>query len=978
LALTPANTNTLTANTPLGVVGTSGVDDMTYNGGAMSGLAGNDVITAQVTTVQAQLAAGGIINGGAGVDTLKLQPATTLDLIAITGNQTVKNIQEVEVFQMQGKSTLTMSANDVLSLGATELSGYSFASAGTSSTGKVQLVVQGTATDKLNLSNLASDGLGSNTGTLAGEWQDKGTATIGGVTYQVYDHSTSKAQVLVGGGTQTVMTSNAVAITSMTLDTGTAGDFITSNGTAGRTVTGTIATALTGTDKVEVYANGVLIGNATVSGTNWTITDTNSYANNWTYTAKLVASSGNSSATTNVVYDASEAAPVITGVTDSKGSPVASGTSSSGNLLSNNWNADFRVDNFLVNTYNGDSNSTAGPSTVNSAGGLYMTSGVDGDLYDGANPTGPGSLIEMAAPALVTVTKGQAYSMAFDVRAGGVNPGGYGNVARQIKWVLLDSTGKYVDDLTKWYSTAGVERQGTGPGESVRFEDTDPTQIYKGTGQGWADASTYVVNYVSTLETGQYRVAMATEGGGPIILLDRLYFGIAKNPVNSVSGTGSVGSLIQLYDNGGTTVLGSTTVGADGTWTVTGLNLAAGPHNFTAKSTDAAGTVSTSSVAYNATVTPVTLDLNGDGQIGYSQIKMDLNRDGILDTTAWVAAQDGLLVHDIYGDGSVRENSQFAFARHGGETDLQGLAAQFDSNNDGVLDAKDSQFGEFAVWQDTDQDGVADAGEVKTLADLGITALQLNSDGVQRTPETGVTEAGRSTAQLANGSTLVVADAAFNYTLSTAEVSVIPASEPGSTSSVIPAEGAVIPAPEPGSTNAVIPAPEPGSMSPDATAMDPGSSSGVTNAVIPAPEPGSTSAVIPAPEPGSTNAVIPAPEPGSMTPMTLQVNSSGTTIDLASFVAQNANADITQVDLSGTGDNTLRLSLTDVLQQANANGQALQIDGNAGDAVELFTQGTAPVQTSTSINGHDYAAYDLDRNGSMDLLVDQAVRVSLS
>jgi hypothetical protein len=288
-----------------------------------------------------------------------------------------------------------------------------------------------------------------------------------------------------------------------------------------------------------------------------------------------------------------------------------------------------------------------------------------------------------------------------------------------------------------------------------------------------------------------------------------------------------------------------------------------------------------------------------------------------------VAAQDGLLVHDIYGDGSVRDNSQFAFARHGGESDLQGLAAQFDSNRDGVLDAKDTQFGEFAVWQDTDQDGVADAGEVKTLADLGITALQLNSDGVQRTPETGVTEAGRTTAQLANGSTLVVADAAFNYTLSTAEVS-------------------------------VIPAPEPGSMSPDATAMDPGSSSGVTNAVIP------------------------APEPGSISPMTLKVNSSGTTIDLASFVAQNANADITQVDLSGTGDNTLRLSLTDVLQQANANGQALQVDGNAGDAVELFTQGTTPVQTSTSINGHDYAAYDLDRNGSMDLLVDQAVRVSLS
>jgi hypothetical protein len=274
---------------------------------------------------------------------------------------------------------------------------------------------------------------------------------------------------------------------------------------------------------------------------------------------------------------------------------------------------------------------------------------------------------------------------------------------------------------------------------------------------------------VSTLETGQYRVAMATEGGGPIILLDRLYFGIAKNPVNSVSGTGSVGSLIQLYDNGGTTVLGTATVGADGTWTVTGLNLAAGTHNFTAKSTDAAGTVSTSSVAYNATVTPVVLDLNGDGQLGYSQIKMDLNRDGILDTTAWVAAQDGLLMHDIYGDGSVRDNSQFAFARHGGETDLQGLAAQYDSNHDGVFNSLDTQFAEFAVWQDADQNGVAGTGEVKHLADLGIASINLNSNGIQATPAQGVSEAGRTTAELADGSTMVVADAAFSYQIGTAD-----------------------------------------------------------------------------------------------------------------------------------------------------------------------------------------------------------------
>ena len=79
----------------------------------------------------AHLAAGGMIIGGSGVDTLKVAAGTTLDLVALTNNQTVKNIQEVEVFQMQGKSTLTMSANDVLSLGganASTMSAYSFAS----------------------------------------------------------------------------------------------------------------------------------------------------------------------------------------------------------------------------------------------------------------------------------------------------------------------------------------------------------------------------------------------------------------------------------------------------------------------------------------------------------------------------------------------------------------------------------------------------------------------------------------------------------------------------------------------------------------------------------------------------------------------------------------------------------------------------------------------------------------------------------
>jgi hypothetical protein len=160
-------------------------------------------------------------------------------------------------------------------------------------------------------------------------------------------------------------------------------------------------------------------------------------------------------------------------------------------------------------------------------------------------------------------------------------------------------------------------------------------------------------------------------------------------------------------------------------------------------------------------VGPVVLDLNRDGSLSYSHVTMDVNGDGRLDQTAWAGAQDGVLVWDKNGDGVVRDASQYAFTQYGGQTDLQGLAAGFDSNGDGVFDAADAKFAEFAVWQDANQNGVSEAGEVRSLADLGITSINLVSDGVQRTPADGVTEAGRSTALAVDGSTVLVGDVSF-------------------------------------------------------------------------------------------------------------------------------------------------------------------------------------------------------------------------
>ena len=131
-----------------------------------------------------------------------------------------------------------------------------------------------------------------------------------------------------------------------------------------------------------------------------------------------------------------------------------------------------------------------------------------------------------------------------------------------------------------------------------------------------------------------------------------------------------------------------------------------------------------------------------------------------------------MAVWDKYHDGQVHDHSQYAFAQYDttsaakGQTatDLSGLADAFDSNHDGVFDAQDAQFADFSVWQDANQNGVSDAGEVKTLAELGLASFSLSSDGLARTPVAGVHEAGHTSALAVDGTHVLVADVGFEFT----------------------------------------------------------------------------------------------------------------------------------------------------------------------------------------------------------------------
>jgi hypothetical protein len=136
-------------------------------------------------------------------------------------------------------------------------------------------------------------------------------------------------------------------------------------------------------------------------------------------------------------------------------------------------------------------------------------------------------------------------------------------------------------------------------------------------------------------------------------------------------------------------------------------------------------------------LSPIILDLDGDGiemrSIKKAKASFDMNGDGVADDTGWVGKGDDFLVIDRNNDGKISHASELSFASEDKDarSDLEALAA-LDNNGDRVLNKDDARFGELKVWVDANGNGVTDAGELKTLGEVGITEISLvgrNIDG---------------------------------------------------------------------------------------------------------------------------------------------------------------------------------------------------------------------------------------------------------
>ena len=132
---------------------------------------------------------------------------------------------------------------------------------------------------------------------------------------------------------------------------------------------------------------------------------------------------------------------------------------------------------------------------------------------------------------------------------------------------------------------------------------------------------------------------------------------------------------------------------------------------------------------------PLTLDLDGDGleTVGIDPtqpILFDHDGDGIKTGTGWVLPDDAFLAMDRNANGTIDTGAELfgdSTPRYAGGMAADGFAAlaQEDTNADGRVNASDTRFAQLKLWRDLDQDGLTDAGELQTLAEAGIEAINV-------------------------------------------------------------------------------------------------------------------------------------------------------------------------------------------------------------------------------------------------------------
>ncbi|NLI75228.1 MAG: hypothetical protein GX442_02150 [Candidatus Riflebacteria bacterium] len=126
-------------------------------------------------------------------------------------------------------------------------------------------------------------------------------------------------------------------------------------------------------------------------------------------------------------------------------------------------------------------------------------------------------------------------------------------------------------------------------------------------------------------------------------------------------------------------------------------------------------------------IDPLVLDLDGNGyeltEAGEGA-SFDIDGDGTTDRTGWVAGGDALLALDRNGNGTI-DNGKELFGDQNGAANGFLELAKYDQNGDQKIDKNDNVYKALKLYRDLNGDGTIQKGEVSTLSQMGIAAIEL-------------------------------------------------------------------------------------------------------------------------------------------------------------------------------------------------------------------------------------------------------------
>ncbi|MBU3639604.1 DUF4347 domain-containing protein, partial [Polynucleobacter sp. AP-RePozz3-80-G7] len=255
-------------------------------------------------------------------------------------------------------------------------------------------------------------------------------ALINGITYRdTYSSPTTGSRVFTltqiqdSGGTansgvdtitlstgSTISVSSAtppaetLTIASMSNDSGTAGDFITNDGTSGRTVSGTLSASLGSNEVVQVSFDGGSTWNvASTTSTNWTITDSGVHNADWLIAARVYNTSTHLAslvATQAVTFDnVAPATPTVALTSDTTDGVAGDNTDTKTNSAALTVSS---LASGVTRNYTVDGNSIGSTYTAPNADGTHTVVVTDTDVAGNAATASTTFTFDNTAPAIST------------------------------------------------------------------------------------------------------------------------------------------------------------------------------------------------------------------------------------------------------------------------------------------------------------------------------------------------------------------------------------------------------------------------------------------------------------------------------------------------------------------------------------------------------------------------------------------------